>query len=73
MQTKNTYLKTAILLFPFLWPLKRRDLRVRVIIAVICMILAKVASVYTPLLLGKSVDSLSDLSDGINLLSLIHI
>lgn len=73
MKTKNTYLKTASLLFPFLWPLKRHDLRVRVIIAIICMILAKVASVYTPLLLGKSVDSLNDLSDGINLFMVIPI
>ena len=37
------------------------------------MILAKVASVYTPLILGKSVDSLNDLSDGINLLIIIPI
>ena len=73
MQTKNSYLKTASLLFPFLWPPERRDLRVRVIIAVICMILAKVASVYTPLLLGKSVDSLNDLSDGINLYMAIPV
>ena len=73
MQTKNTYLKTASLLFPFLWPIGRQDLRVRVIIAVICMILAKVASVYTPLILGKSVDSLNDLSKGINLFMAIPI
>ena len=66
MKSKNTYLKTASLLLPFLWPESRRDLRFRVIIAIICMILAKVASVYTPLILGKYVDSLNDLSDGIN-------
>ena len=73
MKSKNTYLKTASLLLPFLWPESRRDLRFRVIIAIICMILAKVASVYTPLILGKSVDSLNDLSDGINLLMAIPI
>ena len=60
MKTKNTYLKTISLLFPFLWPAERKDLRVRVLVALICMILAKVASVYTPLILGKSVDSLND-------------
>ena len=73
MKSKNTYLKTISLLFPFLWPSKRKDLRLRVIIALVCMIMAKVASVYTPLILGKSVDSLNDLSDGINLLVLIPI
>lgn len=73
MKSKNTYLKTISLLFPFLWPAKRKDLRLRVIIAVICMILAKVASVFTPLILGRSVDSLNDLSDGTNLLMIIPI
>jgi len=73
MKSKNTFIKTGSLLFPFLWPVKRKDLRFRVVIAIICMILAKVASVYTPLILGKSVDSLNDLSDGINLLILIPI
>ena len=73
MKTKNTYLKTISLLFPFLWPAKRKDLRLRIVVAIICMILAKVASVYTPLILGRSVDSLNDLSDGINLLIAIPI
>ena len=73
MKSKNTYLKTISLLFPFLWPAERKDLRLRVIIAFICMILAKVASVFTPLILGRSVDSLNDLSDGINLLMIIPI
>ena len=74
MQTKNTYFKTASLYyFHFFGLLERKDLRIRVIIAVICMILAKVANVYTPLLLGKSVDSLNDLSDGINLFMAIPV
>ena len=73
MKSKNTYLKTISLLFPFLWPAKRKDLRLRVVIAVICMILAKVASVFTPLILGRSVDSLNDLSNGTNLLMIIPI
>ena len=73
MQSKNTYLKTGILLSPFLWPTNRKDLRLRVVISIICMILAKITSVYTPLILGKSVDSLNDLSEGINLLISIPI
>ena len=73
MKSKNTYLKTGILLSPFLWPTNRKDLRLRVVISIICMILAKVTSVFTPLILGKSVDSLNDLSNGINLLISIPI
>ena len=73
MNKQKTYLKTFKLLFPFLWPNKRSDLRRRVSLALICLILAKVASVYTPLILGRSVDSLTELSSGVNLLMLIPI
>ena len=73
MKTNNPYLKIGGLLTPFLWPENRKDLRVRVVVSIICMILAKVASVYTPLILGKSVDSLNDLSNGINLFILMPI
>ena len=73
MKTNNPYLKIGGLLTPFLWPENRKDLRVRVLVSIICMILAKVASVYTPLILGKSVDSLNDLSNGINLYILMPI
>ena len=73
MNKQKTYLKTFKLLFPFLWPNKRSDLRKRVSLALICLILAKVASVYTPLILGRSVDSLTELSSGVNLLMLIPI
>ena len=73
MNKQKIYLKTFKLLFPFLWPNKRSDLRKRVSLALICLILAKVASVYTPLILGRSVDSLTELSSGVNLLMLIPI
>ena len=73
MNKQKTYLKTFKLLFPFLWPNKRGDLRRRVSLALICLIVAKVASVYTPLILGRSVDSLTELSSGVNLLMLIPI
>ena len=48
-------------------------MRKRVSLALVCLILAKVASVYTPLILGRAVDSLTELSSGINLLMLIPI
>jgi len=71
---KNSILfKTSKLLFPFLWPIKRKDLKFRVLLALFSMILAKIASVYTPLILGNAVDSLTDLSSGINLLIYVPV
>ena len=71
---KNSVLfKTSKLLFPFLWPNNRRDLKIRVIFALFSMVIAKIASVYTPLILGDAVDSLTDLSSGINLLLYVPI
>ncbi len=67
MYKNSVLIKTSKLLFPFLWPSNRRDLKVRVIFALFSMIIAKIASVYTPLILGDAVDSLTDLSSGINL------
>ena len=64
------YIKTFKLLLPFLWPEKRKDLKIRVSFAVIALILAKIASVSTPLVLGSAVNSLTELSSGINLFML---
>jgi ABC-type transport system involved in Fe-S cluster assembly fused permease/ATPase subunit len=60
-------------LLPYLWPKKRKDLRTRVSFAVIALILAKIASVSTPLVLGSAVNSLTELSSGINLFMLVPI
>jgi ATP-binding cassette, subfamily B, heavy metal transporter len=67
------YIKTFKLLFPYLWPEKRNDLKIRVSFAIVALLLAKIASVLTPLVLGKAVDSLTELSSGINLIMLIPI
>ena len=73
MYKNSALIKTCKLLFPFLWPRNRKDLKLRVILASFSMVLAKIASVYTPLILGNAVDSLTDLSNGINLLLYIPI
>ena len=71
---QNTkYFKTFKLLIPYLWPDKRKDLKLRVSFAIIALILAKIASVSTPLVLGASVNSLTELSSGINLFMLVPI
>ena len=67
------YVKTFKLLLPFLWPEKRKDLKTRVSFAVIALVLAKIASVSTPLVLGSAVNSLTELSSGINLFMLVPI
>ena len=68
MNKNSTIFNTFKLLLPFIWPRSRKDLKIRVIFAALSMILAKVASVYTPLILGNAVDSLNELSSGNNLL-----
>ena len=70
---QNKYIKTFKLLLPYLWPEKRKDLKTRVSFAVLALILAKVASVSTPLVLGSAVNSLTELSSGINLFMLVPI
>jgi len=70
---KGKYFKTFKLLFPYLWPENRRDLKTRVSFAVVALVLAKIASVSTPLVLGGAVNSLTELSSGINLFMLVPI
>jgi len=70
---KGKYIKTFKLLLPYLWPKKRKDLRTRVSFAVVALVFAKIASVSTPLVLGSAVNSLTELSSGINLFMLVPI
>ena len=71
---QNTkYFKTFKLLIPYLWPDKRKDLKLRVSFAVVALVLAKIASVCTPLVLGASVNSLTEVSSGINLFMLVPV
>ncbi|MDC0426614.1 ABC transporter ATP-binding protein/permease [Pelagibacteraceae bacterium] len=70
---KNSYIKTFKLLLPYLWPENRRDLKTRVSFSIVALVLAKIASVSTPLVLGGAVNSLTELSSGINLFMLVPI
>ena len=45
---KRTALQTIKAVLPFLWPKDRRDMRTRVMIALACLILGRVANVYGP-------------------------
>ena len=53
------HMKTLLALLPYLWPKGRGDLRGRVLLAAAFLVAAKVATVYVPLLLGRTVDALT--------------
>ena len=47
------------MLLPYLWPKGRFDLKARVAVSLVCMVLAKVATVLVPYLFGRIVDALN--------------
>ena len=53
------HLTTLQRLLPYLWPAGRKDLRTRVVIAVVLLIGAKLSTVFVPLILRAAVDDLS--------------
>ena len=50
--------RTLATLAPYLWPLGRPDLRLRVVLAMLLLLLSKVVTVYVPFLYKAAVDSL---------------
>jgi ATP-binding cassette subfamily B protein len=50
---------TVISLLPYLWPPGETGLRVKLVLASIAMLLAKVATVYVPVMYGHTVDALA--------------
>ena len=55
-------LRTIATLLPYLWPKDSRELRLRVVVAMVMLGLAKVANVYTPMLYKEAVDILTPTS-----------
>ncbi|MCH1523101.1 MAG: metal ABC transporter permease, partial [Arenicellales bacterium] len=55
-------LRTFSTLLPFLWPAERTDLKARVLVAMLSLLLAKAANVMVPLVLGDAVDQLGNLN-----------
>lgn len=59
-ESKNqNHWRTLRALGVHLWPMERKDLRIRVVIAVVFLIAAKILNVYVPFLLKESIDKLS--------------
>ena len=58
-KTQRGSWSTIISLLPYLWPKHEFGLRVRLVLACVAMLLAKVATVYVPILYSHSVDHLA--------------
>ncbi len=71
--SQTTLQRTISLLIPFLWPKNKKSIKIRVSLAILCLLFAKVANVGTPPILGYAVDSLTELSQGINIYMLIPL
>ncbi len=52
-------LQTVRSLLPYLWPKGERSAHVRVIVAVLCLVAAKVATVLVPLVYSRAIDALA--------------
>jgi len=59
---KRTPMQTIAAVLPFLWPRDRRDMQVRVVIALGCLLLGRTANVYGPIVLKDQIDGLQDLA-----------
>ena len=73
MEEKSILKKTIHLLFPFLWPKKNKKLKIRLILAILCLIISKITNLISPPILGSAVDSLTELTTEINTLTIIPI
>ena len=71
--SQSTLQRTISLLAPFLWPKNKISIKIRVFLAILCLLFAKAANLGTPPILGYAVDSLTELSQGINVYMLIPL
>lgn len=55
---KQSQFKTLVTLAPYLWPKGETTLRARVVLAMACLVLAKITNVYVPYLLKLAIDAL---------------
>ena len=73
MNDRSILNKTIQLLFPFLWPKNHNGLKIRVVLAIVCLLLSKITNLISPPILGSVVDSLTDLTEGMHELTIIPI
>ena len=73
MNDRSILSKTIQLLFPFLWPKNHNGLKIRIVLAIVCLLLSKITNLISPPILGSVVDSLTDLTEGVHELTIIPI
>jgi len=61
---KRSALQTIASILPFLWPAGQREMQLRVVVAISCLLLGRIANVYGPIVLKDLIDGLEALSRG---------
>ncbi len=64
LQVHRSGIQTVLSLLPYLWPAGNRVARLRVLAAVVCLVLAKVATVGVPLIYARIIDRLAPAHGG---------
>ncbi len=59
VRVERSTFQTIVSLLPYLWPVGNPGARVRVVIAMVFMILSKVATVYVPIVYGRIIDTMT--------------
>jgi ABC-type transport system involved in Fe-S cluster assembly fused permease/ATPase subunit len=59
LRVQRSTLQTIVSLLPYLWPVGNPGARARVVVALVFMLLSKVATVYVPVIYGRIVDALA--------------
>ncbi len=59
LRVNNGSMRTVLSLAPYLWPAGNPGARLRVVVAMVFMLLAKIVTVYVPVLYGRVVDALA--------------
>ena len=59
LRVQRSTTQTILSLLPYLWPAGNTGARIRVVVALVFMVLSKVATVYVPVIYGRIVDALA--------------
>ena len=59
LRMQRSTFQTIVSLLPYLWPVGNPGARIRVVVALVFMLLSKVATVYVPVIYGRIVDTLA--------------
>jgi ABC-type transport system involved in Fe-S cluster assembly fused permease/ATPase subunit len=59
LRVQRSTFQTIVSLLPYLWPVGNPGARIRVVVSLLFMLLAKVATVYVPVIYGRIIDALA--------------